>query len=378
MVQREALRAPQLGRPCSGEQQIRTTARRWRKGHGHPDIPNLPAEGDGKAGEPCLGAQAVLPWVPLLSSPLPQKIPHRTRLPSVAHGEAEEPLSGGTPRSSPPFTNPPLPPALSPADPGGPRVAPLGRGSDTAGPVSAAPSPASIRPPWDSLQSARPRAARLPAPGARAPIASAPRQWEVAGGSHSPEATGCISQRGHGRSCHVTSQLSGAGLSPEQPHAQGPAVHGLGFLVVVCFPFWFLLCVLFAAHRPCSPSPLPLPFACPVAFHWVAWRSSSLAGSARRTRPVPAPCSTARSHLCNWEDWGGTEGQGTDPTAPLLPLTLGAGPSWGSQREPNPCPSPPVLLPRTGHRSLLGGISPCPPCTPPVPPLTFFSVPCKR
>lgn len=172
----------------------------------------------------------------LLSSSLPQKIPHRTQLPSVAHGEAEEPLSGGTPLSSPPSTNPPLPPALSPADPGGPRVAPLGRVSDTAGPVPAAPSPASIRPPWESLQSAWPRAPPGP-PGSRLlgrrlQLLQLPDNGEVAGGSHSPQATGCISQGGH-----VPSQLSGAGLSPEQPRAQGPVVHGLGFLVVVCFPF---------------------------------------------------------------------------------------------------------------------------------------------
>lgn len=183
----------------------------------------------------------------------PQQLPAPKNPPQdpVAHGEAEEPLSGGTPRSSPPSTNPPLPPALSPADPGGPRMAPLGRVSDTAGPVPAAPSPASIRPPWESLQSARPRAPPGP-PGSRLlgrrlQLLQLPDNGEVAGGSHSPQATGCISQRGH-----VPSQLSGAGLSPEQPRAQGPVVHGLRFLVVVCFPFLlsiFGFCSAFCLQR---------------------------------------------------------------------------------------------------------------------------------
>lgn len=243
-----------------------------------------------------------MPWCPgcapqhSSAAPCPQKIPHRTQLPSVAHGEAEEPLSGGTPRSSPPSTNPPLPPALSPANPGGPRVAPLGRVSDTAGPVPAAPSPASIRPPWESLQSARPRAPPGP-PGSRLlgrglQLLQLPDNGEVAGGSHSPQATGCISQGGH-----IPSQLSGTGLSPEQPRAQGPAVRGLGFLVVVCFPI--LLSFLVSALRFVCGTPAVRPFSAASPFwlprgFFTGHPSPALPGARGRSQPLaPQPRATS-------------------------------------------------------------------------------------
>lgn len=152
-------------------------------------------------------------------------------------------------------------------------------------------------------------------------------------------------------------------------------VHGLRFLVVVCFPFLlsiFGFCSAFCLQRTGRApllrclSLLPAPW----LFHW-----ASLTGAARRTRPVPTPCSPAQSHLCNWEDWGGTEGQGPDPTAPLLPLTLGAGPLGvlSTRTQPVSIPPQPCCPTRAIDPCLEGS-----PHAPPAPPLIFFSIPWRR
>lgn len=63
--------------------------------------------------------------------PCPKRSPPGPSCPRWLTGRLRSPSPGGTPRSPPsstaPFTNPPLPPAPSPPDAGGPRVAPLGR-----------------------------------------------------------------------------------------------------------------------------------------------------------------------------------------------------------------------------------------------------------
>lgn len=112
---------------------------------------------------------------------------------------------------------------------------------------------------------APPRATRLPAPGAKAPIASAPRQWGGGGGLPQPPGHGLHFPGGpRPLPAQRCGALSGAAPCPGTRGAR-PRVFGCRLLSIFAFHFWFLLCVLFAAHRPCAPSPLPLPFACPVS-----------------------------------------------------------------------------------------------------------------
>lgn len=137
-----------------------------------------------------------------LSSPLPN-IAHGTHLPSpgakAARGRlpagrgVSEPLSRGHPTASPrqhcPYCSHSqiLIPGLAPCPPdlGGPRAAPLGRVSrqtrDDVNSVQPCFYTALLGKPSDHIAELLARPARLPAPWARAPIASAPKQWAVVG-----------------------------------------------------------------------------------------------------------------------------------------------------------------------------------------------------
>lgn len=162
----------------------------------------LPTMRLGKAGKPCLGAQGLLtlvsaPVVPCLTLPMG---PTRSCLVPGCEGMAAcrergsgNPTPGGDPTILPCWHCPYcshsqiLIPGLAPCPPdlGGPHAAPLGRVSrhtrDDVNSVQPCFYTALLGKPSDHIAELQARPARLPAPWARAPIASAPKQWVVAG-----------------------------------------------------------------------------------------------------------------------------------------------------------------------------------------------------